>query len=68
MRTWLRNARVDHGLTQQDMAKKLGVTLSSYCLVENGKRQQEMYLSTAAKIGQILELPVQQIVDYESKM
>lgn len=31
--------RVDHDLTQTDIAKKCGVSISTYNLIENGKRR-----------------------------
>lgn len=31
--------RVDHDLTQADMAKICGVSVSTYSLIENGKRR-----------------------------
>lgn len=38
MRTELKVLRVKHNLTQQEAAEKLGVSVSTYNLVENGNR------------------------------
>lgn len=37
MRLNLRLLRVKNGLTQDQMAERLGVTRSTYCNIENGK-------------------------------
>lgn len=46
MRTKLKIFRVTHNLTQRDIAKKLNVSLSTYNLIEQGKRRgsQEFWL------------------------
>lgn len=46
MRNELKVLRVRHGLKQQEVAEKLGVSVATYCLVENGKRRgsQEFWL------------------------
>lgn len=38
MRKELKILRVENDLTQAQMAKKLGIALSTYNLIENGKR------------------------------
>lgn len=37
--TKLKARRVELGLRQEDMAEKLGITLTTYSLKENGKRE-----------------------------
>lgn len=37
MRKNLKLLRVEHDLTQEEMAARLGVTRTTYCNVENGK-------------------------------
>lgn len=41
-------------LTQQEMAKKIGVSRQYYNDIENGKRQPSV--GTAKKIGELLEI------------
>lgn len=48
----LKEIREKAGLTQLDMAQKLGISESYYCQLENGKRK--MSLDNALKISAIL--------------
>ncbi|MBO3062773.1 helix-turn-helix transcriptional regulator [Mammaliicoccus fleurettii] len=48
----IKDARKDLGLTQKDMAKKLGVTFQYYNMLENNKKQPSV--SIAKEIGAIL--------------
>lgn len=47
MRTELKLLRVKHGLTQGEMAKQCGTSLSTYNLIEQGKRRgsQDFWLA-----------------------
>ncbi|GAV21573.1 helix-turn-helix transcriptional regulator [Carboxydothermus pertinax] len=50
----LKQLRKANGLTQMEMAKKLGISDSYYCQIENGKRR--MSLKTALDIAAILKV------------
>ena len=39
MRQILRELRVKYDYTQNEMAKRLGITRTTYCGIENGKRK-----------------------------
>ena len=54
MRTDLKVLRVKHGLTQTDLAKMLGVSVATYCLIEQGKRRGSV--ENWLKIQQIFKL------------
>ena len=49
----LKAKRVELGLTQQEMADKLGITTTTYCFKENGKR--EFTISEIATLLNILQ-------------
>ena len=51
----LKAARVRRGLTQKDIAAKLGWTVPSYCMKEKGRRSMSVY--DINKISQALKLP-----------
>jgi len=52
MRDWLKKIRQDRKMTQEDVARLVGITAQYYCLIENGQRRPS---STAAiKIANVL--------------
>lgn len=66
MRGWLKDARLEHGMTQLQVANKLDITESYYSLIENGDRQKKMDISLVSKLSVVFGLPVQEIVSLES--
>lgn len=48
----LKGARVEKGLTQEDMAERIGISTYSYLMKENGKR--DFTLTEMKKICEIL--------------
>ena len=48
----LKGARVEKGLTQEDMAERIGISTFSYLMKENGKR--DFTLTEMKKICEIL--------------
>lgn len=55
----LKGARVEKGLTQEDMAKRIGISTYSYLMKENGKR--DFTLSEMKKICNILDKELSEI-------
>lgn len=55
----LKGARVEKGLTQEDMAKRIGISTYSYLMKENGKR--DFTLSEMKKICEILNKELSEI-------
>ena len=68
MRNWLKDIRDSKGYTQQHMANLLGVTVQQYNFIANGKRQQDLNLSTASKLSDIFEIPLSTIRNYEEAL
>ena len=52
----LRNTREASGLTQTEMAKRLGIAIASYCQFETGAKSPTVYL--AGEIADILGVTV----------
>lgn len=50
----IKEVRKDLNLTQEDMARKLGVTIQYYNMLENKKRQPSVAI--AKEIGSILDI------------
>lgn len=65
MREWLKDARLQQRLTQKQMADAIGVTESYYCMIEGGDRQKKMDVSLAIKIGNVLGMSLDEIVNAE---
>lgn len=65
MREWLKKSRKDKQMTMSEMSKKLGISESYYCLIENGERQKRMDISLLTKLSDILSIPISEIVKLE---
>ena len=61
MRSYLKELRKKAGLTQSDVAKKIGVGVSTYTMIELGERQKDLNLSLAEKLASLFEIPISQI-------
>lgn len=62
MREWLRSLRMERGITMKDMGKRLGISESYYCAIENGDRQRNMDMLIASGISTIFDVPVSEVV------
>lgn len=67
MRFWLRTAREKAGFTMKQLSERLHISESYYCAIENGSRQQNMDISLAQNLSDVLEMPIKQILDEEFK-
>ena len=68
MREWLKNLRVEHSFTQQDVADKLGITRQYYSYIECGERQKKMDITFVSKISDIFGISIQAIIDFEDEL
>ena len=66
MREYLIEAREKAGLTQQDVANRIGISRQYYQMVETGERQKRMDLSIAGGLSVVLNIPIAEIVQRES--
>lgn len=67
MRKWLKEQRVNHSLTQLQVAEKLGITEAYYSYIEKGERQKRMDITLVSKLSKIFSLPIRQIVEWEAE-
>lgn len=65
LRQWLKNIRESKGISQQNVAEKVGITRQYYQLIEAGERQQKMDITLIAKLSQVLGVSMNQIIDNE---
>ena len=66
MRTWLRKARKARKVSAAEMADAVGYTETGYYRIETGERQERLELETAAKIGEKLDMTLDEILAEES--
>lgn len=67
MREWLRNLRTEKGMTMKELGKKLGISESYYCAIENGERQKKMDVVLVAGLSSALGVPMTCIAQYEAE-
>ena len=60
----LREARVMRGLTQAQVASKIGVVANAYCSYENGKREPNF--DKTRKIAKVLRVSADDLLEIES--
>ena len=65
MRKWLRDLRIEKGLTMRDVGEKLGISESYYSMIESGDRQKKMDLVVVSGLAAIFNLPVAKIIELE---
>ena len=54
MRDWLKNIRLEKGLTQQQVAEQVGISTNYYSYIENGQRCEPSKNNTEMKIAETL--------------
>lgn len=68
MRQYLVDLRVQHGLSQQDVANRLGISRQYYQMIENGERQKHLALSLASSFAVLYGVSVMDIEHYEMEL
>lgn len=68
MREWLKNCREAKGYTMKEIAQKLDISECYYCAIENGSRQKKMDIALASSLASVLDVPIAEIVRYESEI
>ncbi len=67
MREYLKDARICLGLSQNQVAQKLGISANYYSCIENGERQNDMKTSLLLDLSGILKIPISQMLENEKK-
>lgn len=68
MRTWMKEKRIELGLTQQNVADCIGVTKQYYQLIEGGKRQKDLCSSLVMSIAKCFNISPIDVVNKESEV
>jgi Helix-turn-helix. len=66
MRHWLKTSRIENNLTMKTLSKKLDISESYYCAIENGIRQERMDMALASRISVELKIPLDIIARNEN--
>lgn len=66
MREWLKTSRTEKRLTQEEIAKRLGISESYYCMIEQGERQKKMDITLITGLADALSVSVDFIIQNES--
>ena len=66
IRDRLRQLRKDRGLTQREVAARLGICQSYYGYIETRGRQKKIDLPLLAKIAGVFQVPLMALVDIET--
>lgn len=67
MRDWMKEKRIERGLTQKQVAEKLGITESYYSFIEAGTRQKRLDIAFAMQLASLFDLQLDKIVELESE-
>lgn len=62
MRSWLKQMRINSGLAQLEVANKLDISESYYCMIETGERMPKMTIEMANKLAKIFGVPIETIL------
>ena len=68
MRDYIKKLRDSAKMTQDDIAKKLGISRAYYVRIENGERQKDLDLSLVLNLSKIFGVPVDYIIAEEAKL
>ena len=67
MRVWMKDARIKAGLTYAQAAEALNISEVYYGYIENGRRIPSMTIQMAARISEVFQIPLEEIIANELK-
>ena len=67
-RAYLKELRDRMELTQSEVAKKLNITESYYCQIENGERKKKLDVELAVKVSEIFGVDVSWVIEQEKRL
>ena len=68
MREYLKQLRIQKGMTMQDVADSFGISRQYYEMIESGDRQKKMDFTLVAKISTLFGISMEQIAEYEKRI
>ncbi len=67
LREWLKKARKNNRYTQRQLSELLGISQNYYSDIEMYKTQKNMDLLLAVKLADVLNIPIEQIIEWETQ-
>ena len=67
MRNWLKKLRMDNGMTQREVADKLGIVQHYYSMIETGERQRDIDFSLIIKLSELFNVSIEWIAGQENE-
>ena len=67
MRKWMKEKRMEIGLTQQNVADSIGISKQYYQQIENGKRQKDLCTSLIMGIADCFKISAVDVVNFEKE-
>ncbi len=67
MRKWLKDMRKEGKLSQNTIAKKLGIGQQYYSAIENGERMRDMPISMTRKLAEVFMVSIEKILEMEGE-
>lgn len=68
MRQYLKDLRINKGITQTELSEALGVTQNYYSLIESGKRMKKIDLLLLDKLATFYNVSINWLLDEEMKV
>lgn len=68
MREYLKDLRVQAGMSMADVAERFDISRQYYEMIESGDRQRKMDITLIAKISSVFGVPMEQIVENEKTL
>ena len=65
MKTKIREYRVRHGLTQEELARKVGVRRETIVFLEKGRYNPSLFL--AFRISKILQVKIEELFEFDER-
>ena len=66
MREWLKQTRIERGMTQAQIAQALDISEGYYSYIESGERQKKMDITLVMKLSNIFGITAQEIAENEA--
>ena len=67
-REYLRQLRIEKGMTMQDVADAFGMSRQYYEMIESGDRQKNMDFTLVTKISNLFGISMERIAEYEQEV